>query len=82
LILVVYSETAVLAPLETLNTNLNYQILDNFVGKMTDSTSKFLLNNTSSNINIIPSNAIPDGLLLILINNNNNVNILLFSINQ
>jgi hypothetical protein len=81
LILVVYSETAVLAPLETLNTNLNYQILDNFVGKMTDSTSKFLLNNTSSNINIIPSNAIPDGLLLILINNNN-VNILLFSINQ
>lgn len=81
MILVVYSETAVLAPLETLNTNLNYQILDNFVGKMTDSTSKFLLNNTSSNINIIPSNAIPDGLLLILINNNN-VNILLFSINQ
>jgi hypothetical protein len=81
LILVVYSETAVLAPLETLNTNLNYQILDNFVGKMTDSTSKFLLNNTSSNINIIPSNAIPDGLLLIF-TNNNNVNILLFSINQ
>ncbi len=81
MILVVYSETAVLAPLETLNTNLNYQILDNFVGKMTDSTSKFLLNNTSSNINIIPSNAIPDGLLLIF-TNNNNVNILLFSINQ
>lgn len=35
------SETAVVAPLETLNTNLNYKILDDFIGKITDSTTKF-----------------------------------------
>ncbi|CAF3385408.1 unnamed protein product [Rotaria socialis] len=33
-------ETAVVAPLETLNTNLNYKILDDFIGKITDSTTK------------------------------------------
>ncbi|CAF1431272.1 unnamed protein product [Rotaria magnacalcarata] len=44
----VYSDTAVVAPLETLNTNLNYKILDDFVGKMTDSTLKLLSNNDAS----------------------------------
>ncbi|CAF4897167.1 unnamed protein product [Rotaria sp. Silwood1] len=34
------SETAVVTPLETLNTNLNYKILDDFIGKITDSTLK------------------------------------------
>ncbi|CAF3721714.1 unnamed protein product [Adineta steineri] len=41
-------ETAVLAPLETLNTNLNYKILDDFIGKMTSSTFKFLSNDIST----------------------------------
>ncbi len=36
LLLVICSETAVVAPLETLNTNLNYKILDEFIGKITD----------------------------------------------
>ncbi|CAF2972256.1 unnamed protein product [Rotaria sp. Silwood2] len=40
-ILVICSETAVVAPLETLNTNLNYRILDDFIGKITDSTTKY-----------------------------------------
>jgi hypothetical protein len=39
------SETAVVAPLETLNTNLNYKILDDFIGRITDLTTKFLINN-------------------------------------
>ncbi|CAF3335639.1 unnamed protein product, partial [Rotaria sp. Silwood2] len=38
---VICSETAVVAPLETLNTNLNYRILDDFIGKITDSTTKY-----------------------------------------
>jgi hypothetical protein len=49
-ILVIYSETVVLTPLETLNTNLNYKILDNFIVRMTDTALKL-----SSN-NIIPTN--------------------------
>ncbi len=50
---------------------------------MTDSTSKFLLNNPniSSNINIIPSNMLPDGLLLLFLINNHIINILLESTN-
>lgn len=40
-LLVVCSESAIVAPLETLNTNLNYRILDDFIGKVTDATSKF-----------------------------------------
>jgi hypothetical protein len=50
LVLVICSETAVVAPLETLNTNLNYKILDEFIGKITDLTTKYLSNNP------IPSN--------------------------
>jgi hypothetical protein len=53
--LVICSETAVVAPLETLNTNLNYKILDDFIGKITDSTTKFystiLVNNNTNNQN-------------------------------
>jgi len=41
------SETAVVAPLETLNTNLNYKILDEFIGKFTDSTTKFSVVSTN-----------------------------------
>ncbi len=41
LLLVICSENAVIAPLETLNTNLNYKILDEFIGKITDWTTKF-----------------------------------------
>ena len=41
-VLVVCSESAIVAPLETLNTNLNYRILDDFIGKVTDSTTKFV----------------------------------------
>jgi hypothetical protein len=35
-LLVICSETAVVAPLETLNTNLNYKFFDDFIGKITD----------------------------------------------
>ncbi|CAF0765321.1 unnamed protein product, partial [Rotaria sordida] len=45
------SETAVVAPLETLNTNLNYKILDDFIGKITDSTTKYLIPNSLNNDN-------------------------------
>jgi hypothetical protein len=55
LISVICPETVVLAPLETLNTNLNYKILDDFIGKMTDSTLKFLSND------IAPPSSLPDG---------------------
>ncbi|CAF1164848.1 unnamed protein product [Adineta ricciae] len=37
----IYSDSAIVAPLETLNTNLNYKILDDFIGKITDSSMKF-----------------------------------------
>jgi hypothetical protein len=56
--LVICSETAVVAPLETLNTNLNYKILDDFIGKITDSTSKILSNNNNSSTVVSP---FPDG---------------------
>jgi hypothetical protein len=49
--LVICSETAVVAPLETLNTNLNYKILDDFIGKITDSTTKFYSNISVDNSN-------------------------------
>jgi len=57
-ILVICSESTVLVPLETLNTNLNYKILDDFIGKMTDSTSKILSNNNNSSTVVSP---FPDG---------------------
>jgi len=38
--LVVCAETVDVQPLETLNTNLNYKILDDFIGRITDSTMK------------------------------------------
>jgi hypothetical protein len=49
-LLVICSDTSVVAPLETLNTNLNYKILDEFIGKVTDLTTKFLI------VNPVPSN--------------------------
>ena len=58
IILVICAETAVLAPLETLNTNLNYKILDDFIGKMTGSTFKFLSTNPSTVSSPAP---VPDG---------------------
>jgi hypothetical protein len=57
---VICSESGVLAPLETLNTNLNYKILDDFIGKMTDSTLKFLLNDNPTTV--ISPFLLPDGL--------------------
>lgn len=36
------SDTAVVAPLETLNTNLNYKILDDFIDKITNTSTKRL----------------------------------------
>ncbi len=71
-ILVICSESTVLAPLETLNTNLNYKILDDFIGKIIDSTPKFLLNNDNNNNSTTVESPflLPDGLLLLLINNN------------
>ncbi|CAF0737959.1 unnamed protein product [Adineta steineri] len=54
------SDTAVVAPLETLNTNLNYKILDNFIGKFTDSTTKYYStipnDNSNNNLNTNISN--------------------------
>lgn len=47
-LIVICSESSILAPLETLNTNLNYKILDNFLGNMTDSTSKLFVLNPSA----------------------------------
>ncbi len=55
-LLVICSETAVVAPLETLNTNLNYKILDDFIGRITDLTTKFLINNPLPSH---PSNSLP-----------------------
>ncbi|CAF1526180.1 unnamed protein product, partial [Adineta steineri] len=45
------SDTAVVATLETLNTNLNYRILDNFIGKFTDSTTKYYSTIPNANSN-------------------------------
>jgi hypothetical protein len=73
--LVICSETAFVAPLETLNTNLNYKILDDFIGKITDSTIKFystvlVNNNNTTNLSHNTSNTtpilIPYGLLSII----------------
>jgi hypothetical protein len=75
-ILVICSESTLLVPLETLNTNLNYKILDDFISKMTDSTSKLLSNNDNSCPVVSP---FPDGLFLLLLLN---IFILSFSINQ
>ncbi|CAM4743211.1 unnamed protein product [Rotaria magnacalcarata] len=51
------SETAVVTALETLNTNLNYKILDDFIGKITDSTTKLyspiLLNDENKKIKTV-----------------------------
>ncbi|CAF1051721.1 unnamed protein product [Adineta ricciae] len=47
-------ETVVLAPLETLNTNLNYKILDDFIGKMTGSTVKFLSTEPTAMLTLPP----------------------------
>ena len=49
------SEATVLTPLETLNTNLNYKILDGFIGKMTDST----LQSLSNSLNLNPTSVVP-----------------------
>jgi len=68
-ILVICSENTTLAPLETLNTNLNYKILDDFISKMTDSPSKILSNNNPTTTIVSPC-LLPDGLLLLFINNN------------
>jgi hypothetical protein len=62
LFLVICSETTVVTPLETLNTNLNYKILDDFIGKITDSTTKFyspILVNNNTNLNSNISNTLP-----------------------
>jgi hypothetical protein len=48
---VICSETAIVAPLETLNTNLNYKILDDFIDKFTDSTTKFSMTPSNNNMN-------------------------------
>lgn len=45
---VICPETAVLAPLETLNTNLNYKILDDFIGNVTDAVSKSIGKNNNA----------------------------------
>jgi len=60
--LVICSETTVVTPLETLNTNLNYKILDDFIGKITDSTTKFyspILVNNNTNLNSNLSSTLP-----------------------
>jgi len=46
------SESTILAPLETLNTNLNYKILDEFLGKVTDPTSKSILKTTKTRFHV------------------------------
>ncbi|CAF4043429.1 unnamed protein product, partial [Rotaria sp. Silwood2] len=68
----IYSDTAVVAPLETLNTNLNYKILDDFVGKMTDSTLKFLSNNNSSTTQSFVSSDVPTNRFSVESVDNNN----------
>ncbi|CAF1230833.1 unnamed protein product [Rotaria sordida] len=72
----VYSETSVVAPLETLTTNLNYKILDEFIGKMTDLTSKFLLNtNTSITLPpfILTSDVPTNRFSIVSVDNNNGI---------
>ena len=59
---VICPETAVLAPLETLNTNLNYKILDGFIGNMTDCVSKSIVKNNNA-ANSTPPISIPQGSL-------------------
>ncbi|CAF5179918.1 unnamed protein product [Rotaria magnacalcarata] len=55
--MIICSETAVVTALETLNTNLNYKILDDFIGKITDSTTKLyspiLLNDENKKIKTV-----------------------------
>ena len=63
------SETAVVTPLETLNTHLNYKILDDFIVKITNPAAKIFsptsLDNDNTKKNI--KNNIPRSLPIVIL---------------